>query len=97
MGRPARRARVASLHGESYAALVRLLVERRKASGLSQQAVADAMGWPQSFIAKIEKRERRLDIVEFVKLAAAVGFDPARIVRELQKLMIELGEIEPTK
>lgn len=94
MGRPARRSRVASLHGESYAAFVRMLVERRKASGLSQQDVADAMGWPQSFIAKVEKRERRLDAVEFIRIAAAIGFDPARIIRELQKVMVELGEIE---
>lgn len=94
MGRPARRSRVASLHGESYAAFVRLIVERRKDSGLSQQEVADAMGWPQSFIAKVEKRERRLDAVEFIKLAAAIGFDPAKVIRELQKVMIERGEID---
>ena len=94
MARPARRSRVASLHGESYAAFVRSIVERRKHSGLSQQDVADAMGWPQSFIAKIEKRERRLDAVEFIKLAAAIGFDPSKVIRELQKVMIEHGEID---
>ena len=94
MGRPARRSIVASLHGESYAAFVRLLVHRRKEAGLSQQDVADAMGWPQSFIAKIERRERRLDAVEFVKLAAAIGFDAAKLIRELQKLMVELGELD---
>ncbi|MFZ2031905.1 MAG: helix-turn-helix transcriptional regulator [Vitreimonas sp.] len=94
MGRPARKGRVASLHGESYAAFVRLLVERRKVSGLSQQDVADALRWPQSFIAKIEKQQRRIDAVELIRLAAAVGFDPSKIVRDLQKLMIELGEID---
>lgn len=97
MGRPARRGRVASLHGDSYAAFVRLLVERRKASGLSQQDVADAMEWPQSFIAKIEKKERRIDVVELIRFASAVGFDPARLVRDLQKAMIDSGEIIPPK
>lgn len=85
---------MASLHGESYAAFVRLLVERRKASGLSQQEVADALGWPQSFIAKIEKRERRVDAVEFVRLAAAIGFDATRLIRELQKVMADSGDLE---
>lgn len=95
MGRPARRGRVASLHGDSYAAFVRLLVDRRKTSGLSQQDVADALGWPQSFIAKIEKKERRIDVVELVRLAAVVGFDPARLVRDIQRVMIATGEIDP--
>lgn len=94
MGRPARRNRVASLHSESYSALVDMLVQRRKAAGLSQQDVADALRWPQSFIAKIEKRERRIDAVELVRLASAIGFEPAKVIRELQKWMIENGEID---
>jgi transcriptional regulator with XRE-family HTH domain len=94
MVRPARRNRVASLHSESYAVLVEMLVDRRKASGLTQQKVADALGWPQAVIAKIETQERRIDAVELVQLAAVVGFDPMRIVRELQKWMIEHREIK---
>jgi len=82
------------LHGDSYAAFVRLLIDRRKASGLSQQEVADTLGWPQSFISKIEKRERRIDAVELVRLASVVGFDPAKLIRELQKSMIDLGELD---
>jgi transcriptional regulator with XRE-family HTH domain len=97
MVRPARRNRVASLHSDSYTALVEMLVERRKASGLTQQKVADALGWPQAVIAKIETQERRIDAVELVQLAAVVGFDPARLVRDLQKLMISRREIKPPK
>jgi transcriptional regulator with XRE-family HTH domain len=35
--------------------------------------LAEALGRPQSFIAKIESGERRLDVVEFVHLARLVG------------------------
>lgn len=94
MGRPARRGTVASLHGDAYKALVRLLVERRKIAGLTQQEVADALGWPQSFVAKIERRERRIDAVELVRLSAAIGFDLTKLVRELERTMIDLGEID---
>jgi transcriptional regulator with XRE-family HTH domain len=93
MGRPGRRGRVASLHSDGYEAFVKLLVDRRKASGLSQQQVADQLEWPQSFVSKIENGERRIDAVELVKLANVVGFDASRLVREVRKILIRLGEI----
>lgn len=97
MSRPARRKAVASLHSESYGALVEMIVQRRKASGLTQQKVADALDWPQAVIAKIETKERRIDAVELVQLASVIGFDPARMIRDLQKVMIERREIKPPK
>lgn len=83
MARQSKRSKVASLHDEAYAHFVSLLVEKRKASGLSQQTVADALGWQQSIIAKIETAQRRIDVIELVRLSKVVGFDPARLVREL--------------
>lgn len=40
--------------------LIGLLVETRKANGLTHQDVADKLGKPQSCIAKVEDGERRL-------------------------------------
>ena len=88
-----RRSRVASLHDEAYARFVGALVLERKKSGLSQQAVADKLGWQQSIVAKIETAQRRIDIVELIRFAGAVGFDAAKSVRELRRSMIEAGEI----
>jgi hypothetical protein len=45
-------------------------------------------GWfaYQSFIARLERVQRRLDIVELVKLGKVLGFDPTDIVSRLVKM-----------
>lgn len=65
-----------SLHTPEYAALVRVLIDARRERGLTQQDVADRLRKPQSYIAKIEGGERRLDVVEFIALARAFDSDP---------------------
>lgn len=87
MGAPPRNARTAPLRDEAYTSFVQLLVEKRLQSGLTQQAVADALGWNQSMVAKAETAQRRLDIVEFVRMATTIGFDAAQLVKDLQRQM----------
>jgi transcriptional regulator with XRE-family HTH domain len=72
-----------SIHSPQHTKLRELLVAARKKAGLTQQDVADRIGRPQSFVAKYEGGERRLDVVEFLQIAAVLGADPARIVRAL--------------
>lgn len=57
-------------------ALLDLLVAARREARLTQVALAERLGRPQSFIAKIENGERRLDVVEFVALVEAIGGEP---------------------
>ena len=72
-----------SIHSHQHVKLRELLVAARKKAGLTQQDVADQLGRPQSFVAKYEGGERRLDVVEFLQVAAVLGADPARLVRAL--------------
>ena len=72
-----------SIHSPQHTKLRALLVAARKRAGLTQQDVANQLGRPQSFVAKYEGGERRLDVVEFLQVAAVLGADPARIVRAL--------------
>lgn len=58
-----------SLHDSRYSAFTRLLREARLAAGLTQAEVAAALGRPQSFVAKIERGERRVDVIELADLA----------------------------
>ena len=47
---------------------------------LTQAHVAARLDRPQSFIAKYEGGERRLDVIEFMEVAEAIGFDPGEFV-----------------
>ena len=49
----------------------------RRQAGLTQAAVAARLGRPTSFVGKYENGYRQLDVIEFSKVAAAIGFDPA--------------------
>lgn len=62
------------------------MVEARKAAGLTQHDLASRLKKPQSFVAKYEGGERRIDVVEFLDIVRAIGADPIHILRALQKL-----------
>ncbi|MDB5513452.1 MAG: transcriptional regulator [Tardiphaga sp.] len=64
--------------------LANLLREARRAKNLTQQDLARRLGRSQSVIAKIERQERRLDVVEFVELMDAIGTSPESIIRKLR-------------
>ncbi len=78
-----------SVFTAEYEEFLYSLISARKTVGMTQQEVADRLGKPQSFVSKYERRERRLDVVEFVTIAKAIGFDPCRIVREIEKRVAE--------
>ena len=71
----------------SYEAAIRQLVAARKRMGLSQRDLADRLGKPRSFVSKVESRERRLDIVEFVAVARGLGLDPGALILEIAEAM----------
>lgn len=66
---------MASVYSEEYQRVITALKKARKERGITQAQLAEALGRPQSFIAKIESGERRLDVVEFVHLARLVGLE----------------------
>lgn len=55
----------------------------RLAAGFTQQQVADALERPQSFVAKYESGERRLDVVEFMEVCEAIDIEPSTIINAL--------------
>jgi transcriptional regulator with XRE-family HTH domain len=65
--------------------LCALLIEARAKRGLTQAQVAKKLGRPQSFVSKYEKAERRLDVVEFLEVADAIGVDPCQLLKALVK------------
>ncbi|AQQ05386.1 transcriptional regulator [Roseibium algicola] len=73
-----------SLRSERHFLLLEQLVQLRKAKGLTQEQLANKLGKPQSFVAKYEGGERRLDVVEFLDVVDAIGADPLHILAELK-------------
>jgi predicted transcriptional regulator len=67
------------------AALRTLLAETRDAVGISQEKLAKKLGRPQSFIAKYEVGERRIEVTEFIAIARAMDADPVALLRKLLK------------
>ena len=74
-----------SLHLPAHAALCDLLIAARHKADLTQAVVAKRLKKPQSFVAKYEGGERRIDLLEFLEIAKTLEADPIVILRALQK------------
>ena len=70
-----------SIHDSLYRALVEGLRAARQRSGLRQEDIAATIGMTQSMYSKIERSERRVDLLEFVLIARAISADPAKLLK----------------
>lgn len=72
----------ASTHHIDYKLLIEILKDARKQIGVTQVELADRLGNTQTFISKIERGERRLDMVEFVEACEAIGVSPCTLLAD---------------
>lgn len=72
-----------SLRSNEHAIFRALIIETRKKAGLTQEQLAKRLRRPQSFVAKYEGGERRIDVVEFLAIVRAMRSDPLTILRAL--------------
>ena len=59
------------------------LREARLRAELRQVDVATRLGKPQSYVAKVESGERRIDFIETLNLCQAVSLDPRVLIKKL--------------
>jgi transcriptional regulator with XRE-family HTH domain len=59
------------------------LIEKRKKAGLTQAAVAKKLHRYQAFVATVEAGQRKIDVVELLAFADAIGFDPREAIKRL--------------
>ncbi|MEY1557946.1 helix-turn-helix domain-containing protein [Yoonia sp. R2331] len=69
-----------TIRSKGQLALVRALVDARVGAGLGQKDLANRLRCHQSFIARLESGQRRVDVVELVVLARAIGIDPFEVL-----------------
>lgn len=74
---------VKTLGTRRHKSLIAMLIERREASGMTQTELAARLGEYQSFVARLESGQRRVDVVEFIDLAKILGFDPSAAIKRL--------------
>lgn len=53
---------------------------------MTQAELATRLGEYQSFIARLESGQRRIDVVEFLDLAEILGFDAVKAISALKKV-----------
>ena len=88
-GKP--RARYAVVRGitksafrEEYAAFLAHLRATRKGAGPTQAELASRLGETQSWVSKVERGERRLDVMELRAFSNAMGSSLGEFIAELE-------------
>ncbi len=82
-----------SIYSEAYSLLVEELRNARAKASLTQAQVAKRLGQTQSFISKIERGERRIDIVELRAFCEALGLSFPSFAKQLDKILNDGSEL----
>lgn len=56
--------------------------------GISQGALARTLGWTQQKVSYVETGARRMDVLEFICLAKALGISPLSAFRRAEKIAL---------
>jgi transcriptional regulator with XRE-family HTH domain len=81
------------VHSPAYRIVIAKLVDARTAAGLTQRDLAAKLGKSPSFVGKIESGERRLDLVEFILIARAIGASEIELLRTITAALPKRIEI----
>lgn len=61
----------------------------REEKGISQKLLGDKMGYPQSYISKIETCERRMDILELINICEALDVSFLAFIKEVDEDIVQ--------
>jgi transcriptional regulator with XRE-family HTH domain len=75
-----------SVFTHEYEIFRRCMIEARKEARLTQASLAEFLNKPQSFVAKYENGERRLDVIEFLQVVRVMGVDPCDVLKKIEQL-----------
>jgi transcriptional regulator with XRE-family HTH domain len=75
-----------SIHDPEYHKIINALISLREAAKLSQTSLALELGLTQPDVSKIERRERRIDVLEALRWIRATGSDPSEFFAPFAKL-----------
>jgi transcriptional regulator with XRE-family HTH domain len=84
-----------TIYSREYAAVLRLLRQARENAGITQVALAKKLGQTQSFISKIERGDRRLDIIQLRTLCRIFGVTLLEFVERLEQALLPKEPSDP--
>ncbi|TDL74892.1 XRE family transcriptional regulator [Palleronia sediminis] len=74
-----------TIRSEGHEALCQALIDARKAAGLTQAELAQRLRCHQSFVARIESGERRVDVIELVAITRAIEVTTSEILKVVEE------------
>jgi transcriptional regulator with XRE-family HTH domain len=72
-----------SIHDPRYRQLVERLIALREECDITQTELAEQLNKPQSYVAKVENLDRRLDVVEIADWLAGLRTSPRLFMTNL--------------
>ena len=76
-----------TIYTREYTVVLRLLREARQEAGLTQTELAKKLKQSQSFVTKVERGDRRLDIIQLRTMCQTFGLTLAEFVSRLEKAL----------
>jgi len=77
-----------SIYTREYAIVLRLMKQAREHAGITQVELAKRLKQSQSFVSKMERGDRRIDIVQLRTICGIYGLRLSEFVQRFEK---ELG------
>ena len=65
------------------------LAAARTRAGFTQQELARRLAKPQSFVSNYESGQRRIDVLELIRIADGLGTDPSKLFRDIARRQIK--------
>lgn len=73
-----------TIYHPTYTLLIGKLIDERKRIGMTQANLAKKLGRHQSYVAKVEVCERKLDVFEFVEWCQALDLAASQFISNIE-------------
>jgi transcriptional regulator with XRE-family HTH domain len=80
------------VYSDEYRLLREALLDARRKAGVTQRDLAERLGKSHSHVARIESGQRRVDTLEFYRIARSIGVEPVRLFEQVTRQLDELAE-----
>lgn len=71
------------VHPKEYETVGLVLADARMRAKLTQQQLAKKLRKPQSFVSSYERGQRRIDVLEFLRVSEVLGSDPVVLLSDI--------------